>query len=117
MISWLWSVEQLSGKRTSLVDNLPTRQVIKFGMDSSIRQQGKKKRHDERIVAILEEHGNLSTPDIFEAMLRQGNPIGTEQIFKICKRLQAAEIIGMTISKRPHTGQKLSIWYIKSGTR
>ena len=113
MISWLWSVEQLSGKRTSLVDNLPTRQVIKFGMDSSIRQ-GKKKRHDERIVAILEKYGNLSTPDIFEAMLRQGDPIGTEQIFKICKRLQAAEIISMTISKRPHTGQKLSIWYIKS---
>ena len=117
MRSWLWSVEQLSGKRTSLVDNLPARQVIKFGMDSSIRQQGKKKRHDKRIVAILEKYGNLSTPDIFEAMLRQGDPIGTEQIFKICKRLQAAEIIGMTISKRPHTGQKLSIWYIKSSTK
>lgn len=116
MISWLWSVEQLSGKRTSLVDNLPTRQVIKFGMDSTIKQQGKKKRHDDRIVAILEEQGNLSTPEIFEAMLRQGNPIGTEQIFKICKRLQAAEIIGMTISKRPYTGQKLSIWYIKNST-
>jgi hypothetical protein len=117
MISWLWSVEQLSGKRISLVDNLPTRQVIKFGMDTSIKQQGKKKRHDERIVAILEEHGNLSTPDIFEIMLRQGNPIGTEQIFKICKRLQATGAVQMVISKRPHTGQKLSIWYIKSSTR
>lgn len=116
MISWLWTIEQMLGKRVSLVDNLPKRQIIKFGMDSTIKQQGKKKRHDDRIMAILEEHGNLSTPEIFEAMLRQGNPIGTEQIFKICKRLQAAEVIGMTISKRPHTGQKLSIWYIKNST-
>jgi hypothetical protein len=46
------------------VDNLPTRQVIKFGMDSSIRQQGKKKRHDERIVAILEKHGNVLKKDL-----------------------------------------------------
>jgi hypothetical protein len=114
MISWLWSVEQLSGKRTAMVGNLPVRKVINFGMDTSIKHQGKKKRHDERIMVILKEHKHLSTPDIFEVMLRQGNPLGTEQIFKICKRLQAAGFVEMVITKRPLTGQKLSVWYIKN---
>jgi len=114
MSSWDWTVEQMSGKRTNLLDNLPSRKIINFGMDSSIRQQGKKRRHDSRIIEILNKHGRLSTPEIFDVMLKQGDPLGTEQIFKICKRLKAAGVIEMEISRRPLTGQKLSIWHIKS---
>lgn len=111
-MSWLWIVKQLQGERLE-IPKTGGRRVINIGLGHYVRDRERRPDARQVILSVLQGHGPLTTPDLFERLPSDGLITTPDALMHYCKRMLESGQLSMKKIRRKNGGGKgVNVWEI-----
>ena len=111
-MNWELVVRQLAGEKVTLAP-AEGRQVIRVGLGHYKKDKQEKSEVREAIVEILIEFGPMTTVQLHDELILQGQQIGYESLYDVLKKMTRRGLMQMQRQARPDgSGKGINLWRI-----
>lgn len=111
-MNWELVVRQLAGEKVTLAP-VEGRQVIRVGLGHHKKGKQEKSEVREAIVEILIEFGPMTTVQLHDELILQGQQIGYESLYDVLKKMTRRSLLQMQRQARSDgSGKGINLWRI-----